>query len=157
MHKTRLTSYLQATLLTASLALFSIQANANNDFSITPPDYPREVGGQIFQYFLPAADGFAANVNMQIQPFEGDLDAYANISEQQFEQLGFEVVDVSRGDNELLYEYRGEMQGTMFHWYSRVIRDGIYYYVVTATSLDQRWETERDQLTESVHSFSLNR
>lgn len=157
MNKKGLIGYLQASILAAGLSAATLQVSANDDFSITPPEYPREVGGQVFQYFLPAAEGFAANVNLQIQPYDGDLEAYANISEQQFEQLGFEVLDISRSDNELMYEYRGDMQGTMFHWYSRVIQDGMYYYVVTATSLDQRWETERDQLIESVHSFALNR
>lgn len=157
MLKTTIKRFAQTSLLGMSLALISVNVHAQGDYRFTPPDYPREVGGQIFQYFLPAVDGFAANVNMQIQPFDGDLDAYAQISEEQFEQLDFEVIDINRGDDELLYEYRGTMQGTMFHWYSRVIREGNYYYVVTATSLDERWETERDQLIEAVHSFALNR
>ena len=157
MLKTTIKRFAQTSLLGMSLALVSVNAHAVSDYRFTPPDYPREVGGQIFQYFLPAVDGFAANVNMQIQPFDGDLDAYAQISEEQFTQLDFEVIDISRGDNELVYEYRGAMQGTMFHWYSRVVREGNYYYVVTATSLEERWETERDQLINSVHSFALNR
>lgn len=133
------------------------QAQSSSDFEFSPPNFPREVGGQVFQYFLPAAEGFAANVNMQIQPFEGSLQEYAEISQAQFEQLGFEVLDFNQGENEILYQYRGEMQGTLYRWYSRVIRDGNYYYVVTATSLDERWETEQEQLVESVHSFTLTR
>lgn len=126
-----------------------------SDYDFTPPAFPHTVGGQVFQHYLPAADGFAANVNLQIQPFEGSMDEYIELSNEQFEQLDFAVVDMSRGDNEVIYEYRGRLQNTDLHWYSRVIKQGNYYYVVTATALESRWDTERDQLIDSVNSFSL--
>lgn len=129
----------------------------SSDYSFTPPDVPREVGGQVFQYFLPAVDGFAANINLQIQPFEGDMQSYMDISEAQFQQLGFEVIDVSQSPDELIYQYQGSMQGGGYRWYSRVLKDGNYYYVLTATALAERWDTERDQLIDAVHSFQLNR
>ncbi|RUO31488.1 hypothetical protein CWE12_00345 [Aliidiomarina sedimenti] len=127
----------------------------STDFEFTPPSFPREVGGQVFQYFLPAADGFAANVNLQIQPYEGSLEDYEALSVQQFEQLDFEMIDLARGDNELVFEYTGSMQGTEFHWFSRVLKEGNYFYVVTATALAERWDTEREALVESVDSFRL--
>lgn len=140
--------------LSASSAVLA-QAVESTDFEFTPPSFPREVGGQVFQYFLPAADGFAANVNLQIQPYEGSLEDYEALSVQQFEQLDFEMLDLARGENELIFEYTGSMQGTEFHWFSRVLKEGNYFYVVTATALAERWDTEREALVESVDSFRL--
>ncbi|RUO33248.1 hypothetical protein [Aliidiomarina soli] len=140
--------------LSASSAVLA-QPVESTDFEFTPPSFPREVGGQVFQYFLPAADGFAANVNLQIQPYEGSLEDYEALSVQQFEQLDFEMLDLARGDNELIFEYTGSMQGTEFHWFSRVLKEGNYFYVVTATALAERWDTEREALVESVDSFRL--
>lgn len=153
----KLTALLSCCALATALSLTPSHAQSSSDYQFSPPEVPREVGGQVFQYFLPAAEGFAANINMQIQPFEGGLQAYAEISEQQFEELAFEVIDVAHGESELVYQYRGNMQGVVYRWYSRVVQDGNYYYVVTATALDERWETERDQLVDAVHSFELNR
>lgn len=154
----RITNIFYTAALFGLLSSVSVQAQQpveSTDFEFNPPSFPREVGGQVFQYFLPAADGFAANVNLQIQPYEGSLADYEALSVQQFEQFDFNVLDISRSDSEILFEYRGDMQGTEFHWYSRVIKEGNYFYVVTATALADRWETERASLVDSVQSFRL--
>lgn len=154
----RITNIFYTAALFGLLSSVSVQAQQpveSTDFEFTPPSFPREVGGQVFQYFLPPADGFAANVNLQIQPYEGSLADYEALSVQQFEQFDFNVLDISRSDSEILFEYRGDMQGTEFHWYSRVIKEGNYFYVVTATALADRWETERASLVDSVQSFRL--
>ncbi|MGX5913830.1 hypothetical protein ACR0ST_03765 [Aliidiomarina sp. Khilg15.8] len=126
------------------------------DYDFTPPAFPDDTGGQVFQYFMPASNGFAANVNLQIQPYEGSLEEYEALSIAQFEQLELEVVQTDRSDGELMFEYRGDMQGTEMHWYARVIQHDGLFYVVTATALAERWDEERDELTRSVQSFSLN-
>lgn len=154
----RITNIFYTAALFGLLSSVSVQAQQpveSTDFEFNPPSFPREVGGQVFQYFLPPADGFAANVNLQIQPYEGSLADYEALSVQQFEQFDFNVLDISRSDSEILFEYRGDMQGTEFHWYSRVIKEGNYFYVVTATALADRWETERASLVDSVQSFRL--
>lgn len=127
------------------------------EYEFTPPEFPDDTGGQVFQYFMPASDGFAANVNLQIQPYDGSLEEYEALSIAQFEQLELEVLKSERSDGELLFEYRGDMQGTELHWYARVIQGDGMFYVVTATALAERWEEEQEELIDSVHSFALNR
>lgn len=140
-----------------AVALFAIsQPLLAADYEFTPPAFPDDTGGQVFQYFMPASDGFAANVNLQIQPYEGSLEEYEALSVAQFEQLDLEVVQTERRDDELMFEYQGSMQGTEMHWYARVIKKGDLFYVVTATALAERWSAERDELTRSVQSFSLS-
>lgn len=147
----KLSAFVLSVMLASPLA-----ASATDDYTFTPPYFQPEIGGQVFHYFLPAADGFAASVNLQIQPFDGDIDAYIELSEDQFEQMNFAVLTAERSDNEILYEYAGSLQGQDFHWYSRVIKQGSLFYVVTATALEHRWDVERDQLIDSVHSFALS-
>lgn len=154
----KLKALLNISLLSLSVLVGSANAaTLGEDFVFTPPEYPREVGGQVFQYFLPPADGFAANVNLQIQPYEGTLADYEALSREQFEQYGMDLVDISESEGELLFEYTGAMQGVEYHWYQRVLKDGNYFYLITATALHDRWTTEQDELIESVHSFTLNR
>lgn len=136
-------------------SLTAAQASASDEYTFTPPYFQPEIGGQVFQYFLPAADGFAASVNLQIQPFDGDMSDYIELSEDQFEQMNFNVLTAERSGDEILYEYTGNLHGADFHWYSRVLKVNSLFYVVTATALEERWDVERDQLIDSVHSFAL--
>jgi len=39
---------------------------------------------QALMMFLPVTDGFAANVNVQIQPYAGTIEDYTALSLQQF-------------------------------------------------------------------------
>ena len=56
-------------------------------FSIAPLDEPQKGPSQTLIMFLPASDGFAPNVNVQIQPYSGSIDAYADLSKTQFKQV----------------------------------------------------------------------
>ncbi|RUO25928.1 hypothetical protein CWE09_04160 [Aliidiomarina minuta] len=145
----KLKSILLSTLFILSQPLLAA------DYNFEPPEFPEQTGGQIFQYYLPADNGFAANVNLQIQPFDGSLEEYEEISVSQFEQMDIEVLQLERTGNELLIEYRGAMQETDLHWYARVVKQDNLYYVLTATALAERWNEEQDALVNSVHSFQL--
>lgn len=137
-------------------ALFMLsQPLLATEYNFQPPEFPEQTAGQVFQYYLPAQNGFAANVNLQIQPFDGSMEEYEELSVSQFEQLDIEVLQLERAENELLIEYRGAMQDTELHWYARVLKQGDLYYVLTATALAERWSEEQDALVDSVHSFSL--
>src|SRR5213594_2251824 len=90
-------------------------------FSIKPLEAPfGQATQQPLLMALPASDGFAANVNVQIQPYDGTRDDYMALSEQQFKGAGLEVIKRSKqGQSGILFEYTGEMQGRKLHWYSR--------------------------------------
>jgi hypothetical protein len=110
---------------------------------------------QVAYFFLAPSDGFAANVNIQKQPFSGTIEEYDALSTKQFQDLKLELVNRSSKTNTLLYEYRGEMEGNKLHFYSKAVKSGPSIYLVTATSLDSRWNQQKGSLVKSVDSFSV--
>lgn len=125
-------------------------------FSIKALEAPPHVSGsQPLTMLLPYDQGFSANVNVQIQPFEGNLTEYKALSQRQFKQLGFTVIQDALTDNSLLMEYSGEVKGKRLHWYAKAIKRGKFVYLATATSLAINWSQNKFELSESINSFSL--
>ena len=116
---------------------------------------PGPEGAQALIMMLPAEGGFAANVNVQIQPYAGSLDEYKKLSESQFNQLDFKVMTSSIENNVLKFEYAGSMNDQTLHWYSRAIKKGNFVYLVTATSQEKSWQKNKAALVASVNSFKL--
>ena len=129
----------------------------SQDFEFKPPAFDAGNEGQVFYYFLPSHDEFAANVNLQIQSFTGSLGEYDKITRDQFEQAGMTILDSRKSASELVYEYAGDMNGRALHWYARAIKSGSSIYLVTATALNSRWDLESKALIASVQSFRLKR
>ncbi|MBI3186627.1 MAG: hypothetical protein HYZ31_02000 [Gammaproteobacteria bacterium] len=116
---------------------------------------PGPEGTQALIMMLPAEGGFAANVNVQIQPYAGSLADYKKLSESQFSQLGFKVMTSAIDKNILTFEYAGSMSDQTLHWYSRAIKKGNFIYLVTATSQERNWLKNKAALETSVNSFKL--
>jgi hypothetical protein len=129
----------------------------SQEFEFTPPAFGAGNEGQVFYYFLPTHNEFAANVNLQIHNFNGSLDEYDKVSREEFEQNGITMVDSRKSANELMYEYAGELNGRALHWYARAIKSGNSIYLITATALNDRWDLESKVLIASVQSFRLKR
>jgi Tfp pilus assembly protein PilX len=84
--------------------------------------------------FLPEINGFAGNVNVQIQPYNGSIEDYAGLSLQQFKSVGYNVLQQkSPVKSEVVFEYTGDVQGRPLHFYSRAVKSGGSIYLVTAT------------------------
>ena len=112
---------------------------------------------QVAMFFLPVSDGFAANVNIQKQKYSDSIEAYDKLSVSQFEPLKFTVIHRELKDNEVVYEYKGDMQGMSLHWYARAIKQGRHVYLVTATCLDSHWTKQKTGLMKSVNSFKVGK
>lgn len=76
---------------------------------------------QPLQMFLPANNGFAANVNIQIQAYSGTITQYKELSEGQFKQMGLSIISLEEKDNSITFEYKGTMQGFDLHWYAKAV------------------------------------
>ncbi|MEM1244877.1 MAG: hypothetical protein AAGA81_22200 [Acidobacteriota bacterium] len=151
-------------LLLAALAPNTLAAQSgarlafpDSGFSIEPfeAEVPESVHTPLMM-FLPSTGGFAANVNVQIQPFEGDLQGYLDISAGQFEDAGIEVLSsklVSEGVAVL--EYTGPLQGNDLHWYARAIQQPGRIFLVTASLLAEQWEELGEKARRCVDSFEL--
>ena len=116
---------------------------------------PGEAISQPLMMFLPAEGGFAANVNIQIQPYTGTISDYKKLSESQFSQLGIKIIRSELKGNIVTFEYTGPMNNAMLHWYAKAVKKGNYVYLATATSLDENWTTNKTKLVSSVNSFIL--
>ena len=125
-------------------------------FEISPLQAPPHIGGsQPLTMLLPSEHGFSANVNVQIQAFEGSLQEYQTLSELQFKQMNIEVLSAEIQDGILQYEYKGFYEQKDLHWYAKAVKSGPYVYLATATSLEKNWQQNRFELQQAVDSFKL--
>jgi len=124
-------------------------------FSIKPLEVPLgKVSQQALFMALPVNDGFAANVNVQVQPYTGTLDEYIALSEGQFKAAGWKVVQrTKQGKSAVVFEYVGDLQNRAMHWYARAEQTTGRVYLVTATATATQWETEAVSLKACVDSF----
>ncbi|MCR8921359.1 hypothetical protein NO559_01160 [Dasania sp. GY-MA-18] len=118
-------------------------------------DKPSPAGSQPLQMFLPPSNGFAANVNVQIQAYPGSIDDYIKLSEAQFKQMGLTIVSSSKNDDTLHFEYSGNMNGQNLHFYAKAVKRGSYFYLATATDSKINWPMNKSKLIQSVNSFKV--
>jgi len=110
----------------------------------------------VIQTFLPATDGFAPNINVQVQPYTGTIKDYATTSKSQFEQMKWKVVsDQQPNDTEWNVEYTGSFNGSDLHFYARAVSANGKLYLITATAKESQWATLGDTLLKHVQSFKL--
>ena len=110
----------------------------------------------VIQTFLPATDGFAPNINVQIQPYTGTIKDYATTSKSQFEQVKWKVVsDQQPNDSEWNVEYTGSFNGSDLHFYARAVSANGKVYLITATAKESQWATMGDTLLKHIQSFRL--
>lgn len=127
-------------------------------FSIASLDSSPTLGIiQPIQMLLPAKNGFSANVNVQVQAYSGTMQEYKDLSEGQFKLRGLTVLYINEQGNSLTFEYRGKMQSLSLHWYAKAFKKGDHIYLATATSTEDDWELNKEQLMSNVNSFKLSK
>ena len=108
----------------------------------------------VIQTFLPATEGFAPNIIVQIQPYTGTMKDYAALSKKQFEQMKWKVItDQQPNDNEWNVEYTGSLEGNDLHFYARAVSNNGKVYLITATAKESQWTTVGDTLRKHLESF----
>jgi len=129
-----------------------------NGFSIAPLEGTADTASyQAVMMFLPVSDQFAPNVNVQIQPYNGTAQEYANLSKQQFKAGSFTVESEKVTQTAVLWEYSGLLQGRKLHWYARAELGKGKVYLVTATATEAQWQTVAAKLKACVDSFKLEK
>jgi len=112
---------------------------------------------QVVSLMLPAAEGFAANVNVQVQPFPGTVDEYLKVSLDQFKTAGLRLVSQKRVSKTVFtLEYEGSMQGTELHWYARGEAAHGKVYLATGTALKSSWDAYAARIKDTVDSLKLD-
>jgi hypothetical protein len=142
-----------------STAIFAgVIANAkyqSNEFSIEALSSKNISNSQPLVMCLPASEGFAPNVNVQVQQYPGTLDDYLKLSMNQFKKLKFKVIKNKATKNQLILEYTGNIQNRQLHWYAVVYKKGNNVFLTTATSTEKQWKTLSKKLINCVNSFRL--
>jgi hypothetical protein len=101
--------------------------------------------------------GSTANINIQIQPFEGTMKEYMDVSRTQFEQIfekGWKIVsEKQEGEKEWSCELTGTAKGKEYHFYARAVREGSKVYLITATALQEEWGSVGEKMRRHVDAF----
>src|ERR1700751_463675 len=140
----------QAGAATIELPLYGFQMDALD----AAPDSSSPT--TVIQTFLPASDGFAPNINVQMQPYTGTMKDYGTTSKGQFEQMKWKVVsDQQPNDNEWNVEYTGSFHGSDLHFLERAVSANGKVYLITATATESQWTTVGDTLRKHLESFKL--
>lgn len=127
---------------------------AEHGFSIRPlKGKSAAATQQVLTMTMPASEGFAPNVNVQVQPFDGTLDDYMKISREQFKAMGIKMVQEKREGKAIILEYTGTMKGMPLHWYARAVQAQGKIFLTTATAAESQWAGVAAQLKECVASF----
>lgn len=106
--------------------------------------------------FLPATDGFAPNVNVQIQPYTESIDSYMTLSKAQFVQVKWKIISENKDTSgSWTVEYINPAPGKDLHFYAKAVSDGKYVYLVTATAKEPQWASVKAALKKCVDSFKL--
>lgn len=106
--------------------------------------------------FMPPSGGFASNVNVQIQPFDKGIEAYATASKGQFTTAGVAINSEKIEGDTWTIEYSGQMQGRKLHFYARALFKKDRVFLVTATAPEGDWTTDSSALKACVDSFQLD-
>ena len=107
-------------------------------------------------FYLPAADGFAANVNVALQPWEKSVEEYLKVSREEIKRLkGTLVAEKKLGENECLMEYTLTLNEQPMHFYARAVLQKGTVYLATGTSLEKSWALDGPVLKQSVNSLKL--
>jgi hypothetical protein len=106
-------------------------------------------------FYLSAQDDFAANVNLQVQEFNGKIEDYKNLSDEQFKQASLKIIQSSTEGEIYAVEYAGKMNQYDLHWFAKAFRHKNKIYLVTATGLEKLWKTQGPILMQSVNSFKV--
>jgi hypothetical protein len=140
----------QAKAATIDLPLYSFQIDALD----AAPD--ASAPATALEMFLPPTEGFAPNINVQIQPYTGTIKEYATLSKGQFDELKWNVISEREiGDNEWSVEYTGTMQAGDLHFYARAISKNGKAYLATATAKESQWPAVSDTLRQRIDSFKV--
>jgi hypothetical protein len=140
---------LQVKATTIDLPLYGFQIDA---LDATPAAAPATA----LQLCLPATEGFAPNINVQVQPYTGAIKDYATLSKQQFEGMKWKVVSEKQvSDKEWSVEYTGALGDNDLHFCSRAISKDGKVYLATATAKETQWATVSDTLLQHLQSFKV--
>lgn len=130
---------------------------AASGFSIDTLDAP--AGAQPYQVLimlLPASDGFAPNVNVQSQPFEGTVAEYVELSKREVAAAGLRLVAEEIRGNTIRMEYAGDIQERPMRFVVKGVVLKGRALLATGTALESQWKDVEAKLRACVGGFAVD-
>jgi len=157
--KLLLATYLIVVVAALSAQVPRIFSSTELGVAFTPPRIEPTFDSpfQVFSFFLQPTSDFSASVNLHYQPFTGTMAEYDKLFSSSIAQLNLEVLYRNVTSDSVNYEYRGNYQGRLLHWYAIAKASGGNLYLATTTTLESMWENQKDVLKDSVASLNLNK
>jgi hypothetical protein len=126
----------------------------NTGFSISPleENSPTDSYTALIMPLMPI-DGFAPNVNIQIQPYKGTIQEYEALSVKQFEEFKYNLIQEKASGNSVIFEYSAMMKGRPYHGYIKAELNNGIIYLATGTSTESQWKAMGDKLKACVDSL----
>ncbi|MGH7150908.1 MAG: DcrB-related protein [Planctomycetota bacterium] len=137
--------------------------DAANGYSIEPPAFPKVPTGvscQTVIFFAPQEEGFAPNVNVQVQPWTKSLEEFLALSRSQFKEYDLTLLSEEKrkvsGREAVAFDYEGDMQGRPLRWMALAVADAGRVILVTGTVPKGSFETHEKALRSCLASLQLN-
>src|ERR1043165_6777720 len=130
--------------------------------TFAPPDFDDDETAPnvtLANFLAPPKDGFAANVNIQRQKFEGGIEAYAKLSEKQFEDGHFEVLSSrpskvgAREAHE--FHYKGSVGGADLEFRALAVDDGGPVLLIPCTAPKKSFDAYTKKFDAALASLKL--
>jgi hypothetical protein len=131
-------------------------------YRLTPPSYgvSREPMVMTAVFFAPPKNGFAANINVQVQRPGVSWEEFQTLSARQLEASGFEVSSREPrkvGENRAVeWLYSGELQGRRMRFIGLAIEKGEQVFLLTATALESSFAEHEKAFREALSSFRFD-
>lgn len=141
----------------------SSYVDATYGFELPVPSAPPATAAStmVAQFLLPPRDGFAPNVNVQVQRIAGGLAAFRKESEAQFAALGAEIVKIGErrvGKAPALeLAYRTTMNGRRLVHLALAVERGTEIFLVTCTATEADLAADEASFRRTLAGFSLTR
>ncbi len=133
--------------------------NSAFNFELTPPSLSGTAPVMPVQFYLPAENGFAGNMNIQVQPWDKGLNEYKMLSLSQMKQYGLEVIFAeikkSNGLEFFEIEYKGAMNTVPLYFFARGYKSSKGVILITASMHQSSKDRQYPIFKKSVESFKL--
>lgn len=101
--------------------------------------------------FLPASEGFAPNINVQIQTFPYSFKQYQDVSKKQFAELKWKMLSEKLEGNRWTIEYTGDE----LRFYAVIIKHNNLIYLATGCARESQWADVGEIIRKRVDSFKV--
>lgn len=103
----------------------------------------------------PPAEGFAPNINVQIQPHAGTMAEYADLSKQEMIRMGMTIHRLDVIGDTMVIDYQGNVENRSLRWYAKAILRNARVFLITATAASEQWDDVKADLCACIDGFQL--